>query len=126
MIHLEPGLYLRVQQLPERAPPLPLQSGFSVDVAYRALGIYSPSETSECYYIVANDRDETWFISNRHFRVVGLFSERRDLRFPLGAWASRALRKVAEARSSFLDSSSASQEGGHGIGLADCQLARRN
>ena len=39
MIHIEPGLYLRVQQLSERAPPLPLQSGFSLDVAYRALGI---------------------------------------------------------------------------------------
>ena len=26
MIHIEPGLYLRVQQLSERAPPLPLQA----------------------------------------------------------------------------------------------------
>ncbi len=103
MIHLEPGLYLRVQELPERAPPLPLQSGFSVDVAYRALGIYSPSETSECYYIVANDRDETWFISNRHFRVVGLFPERRDLWFPLDARASLAFRKVTVARCSSVE-----------------------
>ena len=83
MIHIEPGLYLRVQQLSERAPPLPLQSGFSLDVAYRALGIYSPSETGECYFILANDRDETWFISNRHFRVVGLFPETKDLRLSL-------------------------------------------
>ncbi len=97
MIHLEPGLYLRVQELPERAPPMPLQSGFAIDVAYRALGIYSPSETGECYYIVVNDRDETWFISNRHFRVVGLFPERRDLSFPLDARPSRALRKLAVA-----------------------------
>lgn len=103
MIHLEPGLYLRVQQLQERAPPMPLQSGFSVDIAYRALGIYSPSETSECYYIVANDRDETWFISNRHFRVVGFFPERRDLSFPLDARPSRALRKLAAARGSSVE-----------------------
>lgn len=98
MIHIEPGLYLRVQQLSERAPPLPLQSGFSLDVAYRALGIYSPSETGECYFILANDRDETWFISNRHFCAVGLFPERTNLRFslwtPAGAtahskWASQ-------------------------------------
>ena len=81
MIYLEPGLYLRVQQLSGRAPPLPLESGFSPAVAYRALGIYSPSETGECYYILANDRDETWFISNRHFRVVGLFPERTEVRF---------------------------------------------
>ncbi len=83
MIQIEPGLYLRVQQASQRPHPLPLESGFSVDTAYRALGIHSPSETSECYFIVANDRDETWFISNRHFRVVGLFPERRDLRFAL-------------------------------------------
>ena len=83
MIHIEPGFYLRVQQLSERAPPLPLQSGFSLDVAYRALGIYSPSETGECYFILANDRDETWFISNRHFCAVGLFPERTNLRFSL-------------------------------------------
>lgn len=84
MIYLEPGLYVRVQQLARRPPhPLPLESGFSVDVAYRALGVHSPSETSECYFILANDRDETWFISNRHLRAVGLFPERRDLRFSL-------------------------------------------
>lgn len=83
MISLEPGLYLRVEQLAERAHPLPLLSGFSTNVAYRALGIHSPSETSECYYILANDRDETWFISNRHLRVVGLFPEKTEMRFPL-------------------------------------------
>jgi hypothetical protein len=83
MIHIEPGLYLRVEQLPQRPHPLPLESGFSTGVAYRALGVHSPSETSECYFILANDRDETWFVSNRHFRVVGLFPERHDLRFAL-------------------------------------------
>lgn len=83
MIYIEPGLYLRVEQAAQRPHPLPLENGFSVDIAYRALGIHSPSETSECYFIVVNDRDETWFISNRHFRVVGLFPEKRNLRFPL-------------------------------------------
>ncbi len=74
-----------MQQIAERPHPLPLESGFSADFAYRALGIYSPSETSECYFILANDRSETWFVSNRHFRVVGLFPERRDLRFALAS-----------------------------------------
>ena len=99
MIYLEPGLYLRVQQLSERAHPLPLESGFSLDVAYRALGIYSPSETGECYFILANDRDETWFISNRHFRVVGSFPERRDLRISLASPARTGggVRKAANA-----------------------------
>ena len=87
MIYLEPGLYLRVQQNPMRPLPLPLDSGFSLDTAYRALGIYSPSETGECYFIVCNDRDETWFISNRHFLIVGLEPERRDHRYQLNAAA---------------------------------------
>ena len=96
MIYIEPGLYVRVQQLAQRPPhPLPLESGFSVGVAYRALGIYSPSETSECYFILANDRDETWFISNRHLRVVGLFPEQKNLRFDL---AVAPLRRVAGSR----------------------------
>lgn len=96
MIYLEPGVYVRVQQLADKAHPLPLQSGFSPDTAYRALGLHSASETSECYYILANDRDETWFISNRHLRVVGLHPERRDLRFPLPAQApALALAAIA-------------------------------
>lgn len=99
MISLEPGLYLRVQELPGRAYPLPLQSGFSVDVAYRAIGIYSPSETSECYFILSNDRDETWFISNRHLRVVGLFPERDDIQFPLAAARSESAGVAVRAMS---------------------------
>ena len=85
VIHLEPGVYVRVQELAGRAHPLPLQSGFSEGTAYRALGIYSPSETSECYFVLANDRDETWFISNRHLRVVGVFPSAQELRFELDA-----------------------------------------
>ncbi|MEP7329039.1 MAG: hypothetical protein ABI777_07490 [Betaproteobacteria bacterium] len=83
MIYLEPGLYLRVIQAPQRPHPLPLESGFSENVAYRALGVHSPSETSECYFVLSNDRDEIWFISNRHFRTVALEPGRRDLRFRL-------------------------------------------
>ena len=90
MIHLESGLYLRVQQNPLRPHPLPLESGFSLNTAYRALGIHSPSETSECYFILCNDRDETWFISNRHMRIVGLDPARRDLRYTLPAVAVAA------------------------------------
>ena len=70
MIQFETGMYVVIQQLDgSRAPrPMPLESGFSSDVAYRVLGLHSPSETSECYLVLANDRDELWFISNRHCR----------------------------------------------------------
>lgn len=96
MIHLEPGVYVRVQQLDGKAHPLPLDSGFNRGTAYRALGLYSPSETSECYFVLANDRDETWFISNRHLRIVGAFPARHELRFALEAPAAAgALRDMA-------------------------------
>ncbi|MGD9945316.1 MAG: hypothetical protein AB7L76_10160 [Burkholderiaceae bacterium] len=72
MIHIESGVYVRVQELDPGPMPRPLQSGFSERNAYRVLGIYSASESAECYLILSNDRDELWFVSNRHFRIVGL------------------------------------------------------
>jgi hypothetical protein len=54
---------------PHAPRPLPLESGFSSDKAYRVMGLHCPSETSEAYFILCNDRDEVWFISNQHFRV---------------------------------------------------------
>ncbi|MEO8755068.1 MAG: hypothetical protein ABI624_20585 [Casimicrobiaceae bacterium] len=77
--------------------PLPLDSGFSEHTAHRGLGIYSPSETSECYLILANDRDETWFISNRHLRIVGVFPDLYDLRFPLQSPAERGCVAIRSA-----------------------------
>lgn len=83
MTNLEPGLYLRVEQLDKGPLPLPLASGFSIGQAYRALGIYNPSETSDAYFILANDRDEVWFICNRHLRTFALMHERTQLRISI-------------------------------------------
>ena len=83
MLWMEQGLYLRVQELANGPRPLPLQSGFSVDTAYRVLGGFNPSETSDAYYILSNDRDEIWFICNRHLRTGGLYQELHDFRFRL-------------------------------------------
>ena len=71
-IYIQPEVYVRVEELKgERAPqPLPLSNGFSPDRVYRVLGIHTASESAEAYLILKNDRDEMWFISNRHFRVV--------------------------------------------------------
>jgi hypothetical protein len=67
-------MYVSISEIvgPRAPQPMPSESGFSTGVAYRVLGGYSPSETSECYLILANDRDELWFISNRHCRVHGV------------------------------------------------------
>ncbi len=54
---------------PNAPQPLPLLSGFSSEKAYRVLGVHCPSETSQAYLILCNDRNEMWWISNQHFRV---------------------------------------------------------
>ncbi|AKG71659.1 MULTISPECIES: hypothetical protein [Serratia] len=83
MIWIEQGLYLRVVQMDNAPKPYPLDSGFSPHTAYRALGMYNPSETADAYFILSNDRDEIWFICNRHLRTVGLFPDIRDFRYLL-------------------------------------------
>jgi hypothetical protein len=85
MLTLENGLYLRVQELPDGPAPRPLNSGFSTGVAYRALGMFNPSETSDAYFIFSNDRDEIWFICNRHLRLVGVLADQSAVRLPLAA-----------------------------------------
>ncbi|QIP56604.1 hypothetical protein [Hafnia alvei] len=83
MIWFEQGLYLRVEELENGPLPLPLRSGFSREIAYRALGVFNPSESSDAYYILSNDRDEIWFICNRHLRTVALLPDTTDFRRPI-------------------------------------------
>lgn len=94
-VAIENDLYVVVHEMRDaRAPqPRPLQSGFSVDIAYRVLGLHSASETSEAYLILVNDRDEIWFISNKHLRAHGLFPGNTQFRFAaVGAAQARPLR----------------------------------
>jgi hypothetical protein len=95
---LEHGLYLRIEEAANGPLPRPLTSGFNLDTAYRALGLYNPSESSEAYFIFSNDRDETWFICNRHVRLVALMPESRELRLALKKLhASLAMNQVGLA-----------------------------
>lgn len=72
MIAFNQNLFVRIQEVEgNRAPsPRPLESGFSPERLYRVLGIYTPSETAEAYFILPNDQDEIWFISQRHLRFA--------------------------------------------------------
>ncbi|MBZ9750628.1 hypothetical protein GO986_00530 [Deinococcus sp. HMF7620] len=74
MLAFHPHLFVRIVELDgPRAPmPKPLSSGFNPHRAYRVLGVYNPSESSDAYFILANDRDEMWFICQRHLRFAGL------------------------------------------------------
>ncbi|MEF2278755.1 hypothetical protein V3W47_10635 [Deinococcus sp. YIM 134068] len=86
MLAFHPNLFVRVEQLegPRSPQPRPLESGFSVTCMYRVLGVYSPSETAEAYFILANDTDQMWFISQRHLRFACLLdSPSQRLPLPL-------------------------------------------
>lgn len=88
MITYETGLYIRIEELvgPRAPVPRPLENSFSTGLAYRVLGLYSPSETSEAYFVLSNDRDEIWFISNRHVRTIGI-QPSGSFRLPLSNFA---------------------------------------
>ena len=94
MISLEPGLYVRIHELENGPRPLPLSSGFSVTHAYRVLGLYNPSETSDAYFVLSNDRDEVWFICNRHVRAYALMPEQKAFRLPIRAIARKQIALV--------------------------------
>ena len=74
-IFYEPNLYVRIVELEKGPAPLPLENGFTTKRAYRVLGLYTGSETGEAYLILPNDREEMWFIFNRHIRVKGVLPE---------------------------------------------------
>lgn len=97
MLWIEQGLYLRVQELINGPRPLPLLSGFNSDTAYRALGCFNPSETSDAFYILSNDRDEIWFICNRHLRTAFLAAGSKAFRLPLQP-ADQMMNKVLDGQ----------------------------
>ena len=93
MIDYERGLYVRIQELQKGPHPLPLQHGFSQCTGYRVLGIYNPSESGECWLVMSNDRDELWYISQRHVRTWKLLPDARELRVSIESSAS-PLREI--------------------------------
>jgi hypothetical protein len=69
-LYLEPDLFIRIKQLSGGPVPLPMSNGFREDVPYRVRGGFTMSESSEMYFLLANDRDEPWWIANRHCRII--------------------------------------------------------
>jgi len=69
-IAFNPNLTVVIEEYKGRIifSPSPLENGFSKNKTYQVLGIYNASESSECLMMLANDRNEIWFISNRHLR----------------------------------------------------------
>ncbi|MBA3961341.1 MAG: hypothetical protein H0X40_05495 [Chthoniobacterales bacterium] len=106
MIDVREDLYVVIEQLETTlAPqPKPLNHGFSKDVSYLVLGAFSLSESSDAFFILSNDHDEIWFISNRHLRTYKLLPGATAFRLPVTsalprrAKAPRARRRKSLAK----------------------------
>lgn len=68
-------LYVEIHPFPGPQPPVPHpvdHARFDPALIYKVLGMYNPSETSECYFVLANPQRQIWFIPQRHLLAYGL------------------------------------------------------
>ncbi len=66
---IDPRLYVEIHPFdgPRSPHPHPIDDAhFDQDYVYKVLGMYNPSETSECYFVLANPQRQIWFIPQRH------------------------------------------------------------
>jgi hypothetical protein len=76
-MNINPRLFVEIVPLEAPSAPVPhpvRQARFDVNFVYKALGMYNASETSECYFILANPDREIWFIPQRHLRAYKLIN----------------------------------------------------
>src|SRR5215210_3999957 len=74
-MELNPRLYVEIHPYdgPHSPHPHPIDEGhFDTDYVYKVLGMYNPSETSECYFVLANTQRQIWFIPQRHLLAYRL------------------------------------------------------
>ena len=74
-MELNPRLYVEIHPYdgPHSPHPHPIDEGhFDPDYVYKVLGMYNPSETSECYFVLANPQRQIWFIPQRHLLAYRL------------------------------------------------------
>jgi len=74
-MNFDPRLYVEIYPLDGPRPPHPHpidDGGFDPAFVYKVLGVYNPSETSECYFMLANPRRQIWFIPQRHLLAYRL------------------------------------------------------
>ena len=66
---INPRLFVEIHPYegPHSPHPHPVRDGrFDPAFVYKVLGMYNPSETSECYFMLANRQQQIWFIPQRH------------------------------------------------------------
>jgi len=78
-MNINDQLYVEIVPMEKgRIPhPHPVDEGkFDPSYIYKVLGMYNPSETSECYFVLANPDREIWFIPQRHLRAFGILNSK--------------------------------------------------
>ena len=72
---IDSRLYVEIHPFegPHQPHPHPMDDGhFDPRYVYKVLGMYNPSETSECYFVLANPDRQIWFIPQRHLLAYRL------------------------------------------------------
>jgi hypothetical protein len=68
-------LFVEIHPFDGPHPPHPHpidDGGFDPSLIYKVLGVFNPSETSECYFMLANPQRQIWFIPQRHLLAYRL------------------------------------------------------
>jgi hypothetical protein len=74
---IDSRLYVEIHPFdgPRSPHPHPIDDGhFDPEFVYKVLGMYNPSETSECYFVLANTERQIWFIPQRHLLAYRLIN----------------------------------------------------
>ena len=74
-MNYDPRLFVEIHAFegPHQPHPHPVRDGkFDPDYVYKVIGIYNPSETSECYLMLVNPQRQIWFIPQRHLLAYRL------------------------------------------------------
>jgi hypothetical protein len=72
---IDSRLYVEIMPFdgPYSPHPHPInEAQFDPNYVYKVLGMYNPSETSECYFVLANPERKIWFVPQRHLRAYKL------------------------------------------------------
>jgi len=97
-MNINPRLYVEIHPFDGRVSPHPhpIDEGhFDPDYVYKVLGMYNPSETSECYFVLSNTARQIWFIPQRHLLAYRLIDSDEFFLPKSTATGERAARSVA-------------------------------
>jgi hypothetical protein len=89
-------LFVEIHPFDGPHPPHPHpidDGGFDPALIYKVLGMYNPSETSECYFMLANPKRQIWFIPQRHLLAYRLIDS-DELFLPRTEPSDRAMQRT--------------------------------